>query len=145
MIPWLLAVLHLLALGIGLGAIVNRGAALRGNLDANGVRRVLNADTAWGIAAMLWIATGLLRAFGGFEKGSSYYLDNHVFWAKMGLLALILALEISPMITFIRWRRRDAVIDAGRAPALARISFVQAALIVLMVFAATAMARGIGL
>ena len=145
MIPWLLAALHLFALGIGLGAIVNRGAALRGNLDANGVRRVLNADTAWGIAAMLWIATGLLRAFGGFEKGSSYYLDNHVFLAKMGLLALILALEISPMITFIRWRRRDAVIDAARAPALARISFVQAALIVLMVFAATAMARGIGL
>jgi putative membrane protein len=144
MIRWLLAAVHLLALGIGLGAILNRAWALRGNLDAGGVRRVLNADTVWGIAAFLWISTGLLRAFAGFEKGSGYYLNNHVFWAKMGLLALVLALEITPLITFIRWRRPNAEIDPSRAHALSRISFVQAGLVVLMVFAATAMARGAG-
>ena len=54
-----------------------------------------------------------VRAFGGYEKGAFYYLHNHLFWAKMGLLA-------------------------------ARISFVQALLVVLMVLAATAMARGYG-
>lgn len=145
-IRWLLAALHLLALGIGLGAILSRAWALRGHLDAGGVRRVLNADSAWGVAALLWISTGLLRAFAGFEKGSAYYLGNHVFWAKMGLLALIIVLEIRPMTTLIRWRRagRNGVIDARRAEVLSRISFVQAALVVLMVFAAAAMARGIG-
>ena len=60
-IGWLLAAVHLLALGVGLGA----------------------------------------------------YLHNHLFWAKLGLLA-------------------------------ARISFGQAVLVVLMVLAATAMARGYG-
>ena len=145
-IRWLLAALHLLALGVGLGAVLNRAWALRGNLDTAGVRRVLNADTAWGIAALLWISTGLLRAFAGFEKGSAYYLGNHVFWAKMTLLAIIIVLEILPIVTFTRWRGagRDAVIDTRRAAALSRISFVQAVLVVLMVFAATAMARGIG-
>lgn len=144
-LSWLLAALHLLALGIGLGAILNRAWALRGRLDASGVRRVLNADAAWGIAALLWISTGLLRAFAGFEKGSAYYLGNHVFWAKMGLLVVILALEIRPMVTFIRWRRAgaDGVVDTGPAETLSRISFVQAALVVAMVFAATAMARAI--
>ena len=144
MIRWLLAALHLLALGIGLGAILNRAWALRGDLDAGGVRRVLNADTAWGVAALLWISTGLLRAFAGFEKGSDYYLNNHMFWTKMSFFLVILALEIIPAVTFIRWRRRAAEIDPRRARALARTSFVQAALVVLMVFAATAMARGIG-
>lgn len=146
-IRWLLAALHLLALGIGLGAILNRAWALRSQLDVNGIRRVLNADTAWGMAALLWISTGLVRAFGGMEKGSAYYLGNHVFWAKMSLLAVIIVLEILPAATFGRWRavrRRGAVIDTARALALSRISFVQAVLVVLMVFAASALARGVG-
>jgi len=112
-IRWLLAAVHLLALGVGLGAVWARGRALQAPLDVPALRRVFYADTWWGIAAVLWIGTGLLRAFGGYEKGAFYYLHNQFFWAKMGLLA-------------------------------ARISFVQAVLVVLMVLAATAMARGYG-
>ena len=89
----------------------------------------------------------MLRAFGGFEKGSFYYLHNHFFWTKMGLLAAILILELGPMITLLRWRRqvaRGEVPDTQAASRFARISFVQATLVVLMVLAATAMARGFG-
>jgi putative membrane protein len=144
---WLLAAVHLLALGIGLGAIWARALTLRGPLDAAGVRRVLAADTWWGIAAILWIGTGLVRAFAGFEKGTLYYTHNHYFWVKMGLLGSILLLEIMPMITFIKWRARLAkneTIDATNAASFATTSFIQAALIVFMVLAATAMARGYG-
>ena len=146
-VRWLLAALHLLALGVGLGAVWARGRALRGALDASGLRRAFYADTWWGVAAFLWIGTGLLRAFGGFEKGSFYYLHNHFFWTKMGLLAAILILELGPMITLIRWRRqvaRGEAPDMRVASRFARISFVQATLVVLMVLAATAMARGFG-
>jgi putative membrane protein len=99
------------------------------------------------VAALIWISSGLVRAFGGFEKGSAYYLHNHVFWTKMGLLGAILILEVSPMLTLIRWRiqrRRGQQPDAGMAPRLAAISVVQAVLVFLMVLAATAMARGYG-
>jgi putative membrane protein len=109
------------------------------------LQRVFIADTFWGLAAVLWIATGLLRAFGGLEKGSSYYLHDRVFFVKMGLFAVILLLEIWPMATLIRWRigaRRGASVNTTSAPALARISEIQAGLVVLMVFAATALARG---
>ena len=146
MVRWLLAALHLLALGIGLGAVWARGRALAGELDQSGLRRVFYADNLWGLAALLWITTGLVRAFGGFEKGTSYYVHSHLFWTKMGLLVVILALELSPMLTLIRWRsaaRRGERPDTGSAPRLARISFVQAALVVAMVLAATAMARGL--
>ena len=113
-IRWLLAAVHLLALGVGLGAVWARGRALQVQLDVPGLRRVFYADTWWGIGALLWIGTGLVQAFGGFEKGSFYYLHNRVFWAKMA------------------------------ASRFARISFVQGILVVLMVLAATAMARGYG-
>ncbi|HVD33352.1 MAG TPA: DUF2214 family protein [Gemmatimonadales bacterium] len=145
---WLAASLHLLALGIGLGSVWARGRALRSSLDAENLRQVFFADTFWGLAAVLWISTGLWRLLAGLEKGTGYYLQNHLFLTKMALLGLVLLLEIRPMITLIRWRKtvsRGEAPDTRAAPLLARISFVQAWLIVLMVFAAAAMARGMGM
>lgn len=147
MLRWALATIHLTALGIGLGAVWARGRALTGTLDGAGLRRVFTADSWWALAAVLWIGTGLLRAFAGFEKGTAYYVHNHLFWTKMGLLGLILVLEIHPMIVLIRWRvdlARGATVDTRAAPALARVSAAQALLVLLMVLAATAMARGFG-
>ena len=57
-----------------------------------------------GVAAALWLVTGLLRAFGGLEKGSAFYLASRLFWLKMALFALVVALEVWPMLTLIRWR-----------------------------------------
>ena len=145
-VRWLLAAVHLLALGIGLGAIVVRGGALRGKLDNESVQRVLHADTWWGIAALLWISTGVTRAFFGFEKGTAFYLGSAAFWTKMAFLLIILVLEIGPASTFVQWRirsRRSEAIDTRRARLYSRTSFIQAGLVVLMVFAATAIARGL--
>lgn len=147
MIRWSLAALHLLGLGIGLGAVWARSRALLAPLDPPGVQRVLYADTWWGIAALVWITTGVVRAFAGFEKGAAYYVHNHFFLAKMVLLFFILALEVWPMATFIKWRigvARGETIDASAAPTFARISVIEAVLVVLMVLAAVAMARGYG-
>jgi len=144
---WILAALHLIALGIGLGAVYARARALRGPLDVSGLRRVFAADAWWGAAAGLWIVTGLLRAFGGYEKGADYYLHNHLFLTKMGLLVLILILESGVMLRLILWRRavaRGTLPDTHRASRYARISMVQAVLVLLMVAAATGMARGFG-
>jgi putative membrane protein len=147
-IRWIIAAMHLLALAISLGAIWARSLALRGSLDATGLKRVFYADNWWGIAALLWIITGLLRTFGGLEKGTEYYLNNWLFLVKMGLFLLILALEIWPMVTFIRWRMRlgrGEPPDTSRAPTFARMSTAQAAIIILMVIAATGVARGFGI
>lgn len=147
MLRWILAAIHLLGLAIGLGAVWARGRALRAPLDVASVRRVLYADNWWGISAILLIGTGVARAFGGFEKGTLYYLHNQYFWSKMGLLVSILLLEIVPMMTFIKWRRRiakGAGVDPANASTLATVSFIQAVLVACMVLAATAMARGYG-
>jgi putative membrane protein len=144
-VRWLVATFHLLALPLGLGAVWARGRALAAARSNADLARVFIADNLWGLAAGLWIVTGLWRAFGGLEKGTAYYLNDRVFYVKMGLLFLILLLEIAPMTTLISWRvaiRRGKAIDLRPAPAFARISQAQAVLVVLMVFAATALARG---
>lgn len=142
---WLLAALHLLALGIGLGSIFARGYAALHLDPEKGIRGLLLADSFWGLSALIWIPTGLLRAFGGFEKGTAYYLDNTLFWVKMVLLIGVLALEIWPMVRLIKGRmqqRAGTALDTRAAKRIAVISYVQTGLIILMVLAATAMARG---
>jgi putative membrane protein len=146
-VRWLFAWLHLLGLGIGLGAVWARTRALRAPLDTAGLRRVFQADGWWGVAAAIWIGTGLVRLIGGLEKGMDYYLRNHVFWGKMALLLVILVLEIGPAVSLARWRvqlGRGNQPDTSRAERFSRISYAQALLVVLMVLAATAMARGVG-
>ena len=147
LIRWLFAALHLLGLGIGLGAVWARARALRGPLDSAGLRRIFYADGWWGVAAAIWIGTGLVRMIGGLEKGMDYYLQSHLFWGKMTLLLAILVLEIAPAVALVRWRvqlARGGSPDTRLAGRFARISYVQAVLVLLMVLAATAMARGIG-
>jgi putative membrane protein len=98
---------------------------------------------------MLWVSSGLWRAFAGTEKASAYYWAQPVFWTKMGLLGLILLLELWPMITLIRWRVAEARGTlppgerlAGTARYMARISMLQLALTVAMVVTASMLARG---
>ena len=57
-VRWLFAWLHLFALGIGLGAVWARARALRGPLDAAGLRRLFHSDSWWAVAGALWIGTG---------------------------------------------------------------------------------------
>ena len=147
LLRWIVASIHLLGLGLGLGAIWSRTQALKGLPDPKNLQRALYADTLWGSAALLWITTGLARAFAGLKKGSAYYLDNTAFELKMIMLGLILILEIWPMVTLIRWRiqlSRGEAINTQHSSRFALISVVQTALVVAMVFAATAMARGLG-
>ena len=94
---------------------------------------------------MILLVTGGMRAFGGFEKGTDYYLHQPLFHLKMTLFVLILLIELAPMITLIKWRiasSRGVALDSGRAKLYARISHVEALLLILMMVAATGMARG---
>ena len=144
---WLLAAIHLLAYGLGFWAVLSRGTAFRRLAAGTGeARSVLIADNLWGLSALVLLVTGGMRAFAGFEKGTDYYLHQPLFHLKMTLFVLILLLELAPMITLIKWRiarGRGGAVDTGRAKLFARISHVEALLVLLMVVAATGMARGV--
>ncbi len=144
----IVSALHVLALAIGLPSVFFRGRALQGPLDADGLRRLFAADNAWGAAALLWIGTGLPRAFGGLEKGAQFYLHSRLFWAKMALFLTILALEAWPMVTFVRWRiqrGRGRAPDTSSARVFRVLNHIEMGLVVVIVFVASFMARGFGL
>lgn len=145
-ISYIIATIHILTFGIGFYGIWSRANALKKLKDVSRLDEVFKADNFWGLAALLWIVTGLWRAFGGLEKGSDYYLHSNTFITKMALFVLVFLIELKPMVTLIRWRiskRKNEPIDFSSARQLAFMSHMQLGLISIMVCLATAMARGL--
>lgn len=143
----LLSAVHVLTLALGLGAVFIRGRALARPLDEAGWQRLLAADTVWGVAAGLWIASGVGRVFFG-GKEPSFYWHNGFFWLKLALFGLVFALELRPMMTFMRVRsarRRRTALPQFPVDAYRRINSAEIVLVVAIVVAAAFMARGVWL
>ena len=119
--------------------------SLRNPEDPRAIRRALVGDAWWGVAAVLWIATGLWRLLAGTEKTPSSYLASNAFLIKMTLFLAVVGLEIWPSTTLMRWRRKKAGPDPRDVGRIEIISYVQVALVVAMAFAAVSMARGVGM
>jgi putative membrane protein len=151
-----LATVHYLALGFGFWGISERTVAAKRASASPAMAReyfrlVLRGDNIWGIAAVLWILSGLLRAFGGYEKASEFYLKNGYFHLKMSLFLLVFAIEIGPMIRLIRarfgMRRYPDVIplDGHQLRSIFRVGMIEIHLLTLIIALAALMARGIWL
>jgi putative membrane protein len=139
-----LSAIHMLTLALGVAAIFARGRALARPLDDDGWNRLLSADNAWGIAAFLWIASGLLRVFFG-GREPAFYWRNGFFWIKMALFAGVFLLELAPMVTFIRVRiARGKGVSPPPFPIdlYRRINVAELGLVVTIVVVAAFMARG---
>jgi putative membrane protein len=142
---YVVGLIHLLTLALGMGSVTGRAIALRKVKSADDLAPVYAADNLYGIASLIWIATGLWRAFGGIEKGTDFYLSSTAFWIKMGLFGAVFALEILPMVTLIRWRIRAArgqPPELSKVPLLYSLTVAEIPLLVLIVAAAAALADG---
>ena len=83
----------------------------------------------------------------GLEKGTSYYLHNHAFWLKVGVLTLGWFLETPIMVRLIQWRiaiAKGETPDTSGIGLLRKLAWVEASLTIVIIFAASLMARGIG-
>jgi putative membrane protein len=105
---------------------------------------VFAADAWWAVAALIWLGTGLWRAFGHLEKPTAYYLAQPLFHAKLTLFVLIVLLEIAPMLALIKWRaavKTGTLPDTRKARTYARIGYLQAGLVIAIVACAVGLAR----
>ncbi len=145
-VRYLFASFHLIALAIGIAAVYARWRSLQRVKSTTDLPAVFHADNWYGIAVVIWVGTGLVRAFAGLEKGTDHYVGNTWFLWKMGLFCLVFLLELYPIILLVRWRRslkHGGTIDLGQAPVLAWLTVLEIPFLLAMVFLATAMARGL--
>ncbi|HEY5960413.1 MAG TPA: DUF2214 family protein [Polyangiaceae bacterium] len=142
-----IAALHLVSMVLGVTFLVQRANSLRVAQSAQDLSKVLFWDNLYGLVAIAWLGSGMMRAFSGLEKGSDYYLHNHVFWSKLLFVAVLLASEAPVMVALIRLRvnrARHRDVDVASFRKLVRLHWYELIAVVFAVIAATLMARGVG-
>jgi len=111
-------------------------------------RAIQRLDMLYPLAALLVLGSGLARLF-WFAKEPSFYLDNPVFWIKMGLFVAVALASVVPTIHFLRWSPR---LKQGHRPEISDRQYrhirahlwSECILLLLIPLAAVLMARGIG-
>jgi len=145
----IMATLHHICAFTLTACLIYEFIAYRKGLTLEEARRIQRVDIAFGISAGLLIAVGFLRVF-YFEKGPNFYFHNSMFFIKMGLFLIVGLLSIYPTIRFIKW---NSVLKENKVPEIPEdeykrirlILWLEAIGILLILFAAPAMARGIGM
>jgi putative membrane protein len=145
----ILAILHHLGVFTVAGVIAAEWALVRPGMSMEKVRQVAKIDALYGIAAGTVLFIGFARVFFGL-KGSAFYMQNPVFWAKIIAFIVVGVLSITPTLLFIHWRDK-AKKDPSFLPSADEIASVrrhvkiEAHVFVLIPILAAAMARGYGL
>ena len=144
----IMATLHHIAAFTLTACLIYEFVAYRKGLTVEEARRIQRVDLVYGIAAGLVVVVGLLRVY-FFEKGSNYYISNYVFWTKMALFTIVGLLSIYPTIRYIKW---NPILAENKSPEIPEqeyrnirlLLWLEMAGLVLILFAAPLMARGIG-
>lgn len=145
----LMAFLHHLSAFTLVACLVYEFIAYRKNMGIAEIRRIQQADLAYGISAGLLLLVGLLRVF-FFEKGVNFYINNPFFWVKMVAFLAVGLLSIDPTIRYIRWNR---TLQQNQVPEVSESEYrrtrtllwLEMIGIIVILLAAPLMARGIGM
>jgi putative membrane protein len=116
----------------------------------NRSRLLVKMDAAYALSALSALGSGLLRLFYG-AKGSAFYLDNPIFYVKVGVYLVVALLSIPVTVSFFRWKKSLEKAHGEVTVPTSDIRFVRgfllAELIVLALLPVLAvlMARGFGI
>lgn len=145
----ILAIVHHLGVFSVAAIIAAEWALVRPDMTTEKLRQVVKIDALYGIAAGLVLLIGFARVYFGL-KGSEFYMQNPVFWAKIIAFATVGVVSITPTLLFLSWRDK-AKANPSFVPSPAEIANVrryvkiEAHVFVLIPILAAAMARGYGL
>ncbi len=145
----LMAFLHHLMAFTLTACLVYEFVSYRKSMGIDEVRRIQRVDLVYGISAGILLIVGLLRVF-VFEKGVNFYTHNPFFWAKMVAFLIVGLLSIDPTIRYLRWNK---ALKDGKVPEITEKEFKRTRIfltlevvgIIVILFAAALMARGIGM
>ncbi len=132
--------LHFIGIMSLAGCLVMQHLLIASENKIEELKKIAFIDIVYGISAVLTLIAGLaLWLFVG--KGSSFYLENGVFHAKLTLFIIIALLSIYPSIFYIKNKNR-AVESIKMPKVIIMLVRVQLALLFILPFMGVLIARG---
>ena len=92
---------HYLGLVLVVGALATERFTVKANMNEEEETRLVIADSVYGIAGVLVLYTGYLRAT-EFGKGWEFYSHEPIFWVKMWLFTVMGSSSLFPTIKIIQ-------------------------------------------
>tara|TARA_Y100001968_G_C19167224_1_gene623843 strand:- start:77 stop:574 length:498 start_codon:yes stop_codon:yes gene_type:complete len=145
----IVAYLHYLSFMLCFAALLYERIRLKVNPTRSEAVSIVVADVIYGIAGVILLISGIFRVL-KYGQGSEFYVNNPLFWVKIGLFASVGGLSLYPTFTYVLWA---IPLSKGNLPEVSlnlverfrliiNIELIGFALIPLF---AALMARGIGL
>lgn len=141
---------HYLGLFVAGMALAVERATIKPGMSDDEESVLGNADIAYGVAGLVVVVTGYLRATADWGKGWEFYAHSPVFWVKLALTAVAGASSLFPTYHIVR-RAVAKANGEGVAPMSEKLAarmttLINAELLAILSIplAATLMARGVG-
>lgn len=145
----IVAYIHYLSFGLVLASLVVERQTVKSELSVKEGWMILIADGVYGVAATAILATGVLRLL-YFGKGTEFYTENPIFWAKVIIFFVVGSLSLYPTISYLFWigklRQNEALkLTPFRTNLINWIINIELVGFSTIPLLASLMARGIGL
>ena len=145
----LIPYLHYIGIMTIMGSLIAEHLILKPGIGKQQIKSLAAIDLVYGIAAILVLATGLLRWF-VYGKGTDFYLTNPLFHTKITLYVIAAVLSIFPTIRFLKWRKQvvnGLEPDTGERIVKRLLLYIRIELLIIAVIPllAVMIARGVGM
>jgi len=139
----LLAIIHhFFAFGL-LACLAAEWGLLLCNPERSVVQRLALVDTGYGLAALGSLGAGLARLTWGI-KPAAYYINNPLFWVKMGAWGIVGAISVIPTLQYLKWRKAEALPSIEDFAAMRKWVVLELIFFIAIPTFAALMARGYG-
>lgn len=98
----IVAYLHYLSFGLVMASLVVERQTVKSEMSIREGWLILIADGVYGVAATALLATGVLRLL-YYGKGTEFYTQNPIFWAKVIVFLVVGAISLYPTISYLLW------------------------------------------
>ena len=95
-----------------MGSLISEHLILKPSIKKEQIRSLATIDLIYGLAAIIVLATGLLRWF-VYGKGYDFYMSTPLFHIKLTLFIILGVLSIFPSIKFYKWNKQ---VKGGEEP-----------------------------
>lgn len=103
----ILAATHYVLIISTVALVLGEFVLLRVEATPQTVALLSRVDLAYGLFAVLVVASGLARVFWG-DVPSTVWASNHAFWTKMVVFGIIGGLSVVPSLRYRTWQKRVA-------------------------------------
>lgn len=136
---------HYLGLALSVGCLVTERLTVRAGMSEEEEKRLVVADSIYGLAAVLIVVTGYLRVV-AYGKGWDFYAHEPIFWVKLWLLSVMGAASFFPTVQIVKRAVGPPPGPMSEKLAARMTSIINAELLAIgsIPLAATLMSRGVG-